>query len=198
MASLRLPGARDVRGTLDESAGDSAVVVACPPHPQLAGDRHDARLQAVADALVEAQIDCLRFDYGAWDDGKGEQTDARMAIEWAAESYASVGLFGYSFGASIALLVAADDRTAGIGAVSALAPGESPAESAAVSGALDSIAAPVQIVYGERDDVVDYQPAVERARELNLQVESLPADHFFVGQHSKVADRIVAFLATRL
>ncbi|MEF8822225.1 MAG: alpha/beta hydrolase, partial [Halovenus sp.] len=43
----RLAGARDVRVSLDGGESDR-VVVACPPHPQLGGDRHDSRLRAVS------------------------------------------------------------------------------------------------------------------------------------------------------
>ncbi len=108
-----LPGGRDVRGTLSEPDGNpAAVVVACPPHPQHGGSRRDPRLVAVSDALVAADIACLRFDYGSWDEGHGERADVRNAIRWARDEYDGtdslpVGVFGYSFGASESLLASA-------------------------------------------------------------------------------------------
>ncbi|MEF8820771.1 MAG: alpha/beta hydrolase, partial [Halovenus sp.] len=62
----------------------------------------------------------------------------------------------------------------------------------------DSIPVPVQIVYGERDDTATWHPIVERARELGYEVESLPADHFFVSQRERVAETVVSFLRTQI
>ena len=193
----RLPGARDVRTTLDGTGGD-AVVVACPPHPEFGGDRHDARLRAVSDALGERGIDCLRIDYGAWDGGRGERTDVLTALSWARGEYDRVGLFGYSFGGAVALSAAVhadgDEQPA---AVSALAPaagsvdGFDPAE-------LAGVAFPGQVVYGERDDSADWRPVVEAAREFGWTVEAMPSDHFFVSQRERVGDLVGGFLADAL
>ena len=197
-----IPGGRDVRATLDEpAAGSSAIVVACPPHPQMGGSRTDARLRAVSDALTERGLACLRIDYGPWDRGEGERTDARRALAWAHENYDSVGLFGYSFGGAIALVAAA----------AAIRDGENPPKAVAVLApaghleaggdpvaALSDIDCPVQVTYGERDDTADSLPVADRARETGGQVESIPADHFFVGQHDQIGDRIGDFFAESL
>jgi alpha/beta superfamily hydrolase len=185
-----LPGGRDTRGTLDEPDGDTTeVVVACPPHPQQGGTRADQRLTAVSDALGERGIACLRFDYGDWDEGRGEQTDVTNAIQWARERYERVGLFGFSFGATMALCAAADT---GVWAVCALAP-DSGRESADAVAALDGIDVPAKILYAERDSTADWDPVVGRAREHGMGVEGLSADHFFLGQSAKVAERVVGF-----
>ncbi|PSP44947.1 alpha/beta hydrolase [Halobacteriales archaeon QH_6_66_25] len=180
---IRIPGRRDVRASLDSAdtaAGEAeSVVVACPPHPQMRGDRHDSRLQGVSDAVTGRGIDCLRFDYGPWDEGRGERTDVRNALAWAAERYDRVGLFGFSV-------------------LSALAPAAQVADDGDVVAALDHIQCPVQVVYGERDDTADWEPVVERARALGYEVVGLPADHFFVGQQAKAADRVCAFLCGHL
>lgn len=197
-----VPGARDVRGTLDSPEAD-ACVVACPPHPRMGGKRTDARLRAVSDALDCA---CLRFDYGAWDEGAGELADARNALGWAREEgadgdgYDRVAAFGYSFGGCIALLAAARESTDGTPpvAVSALAPAARIAADLDAATELDDVACPVQVVYGERDDTAEWAPVVERARDLGCRVESFPADHHFVGQAEKAAARVAAFLGDRL
>ena len=221
MKTRRLPGARDVRATLDRAETDNSdgldstdserVVVACPPHPQMGGDRRDGRVRAVSDALTDRGVDCLRFDYGPWDGGRGEQTDVQNALAWAREEYDRVGLFGYSFGGSVALLAIASLED-GPDCVSVLAPGTGAGRTETSTGperehadarhdvvdALEALACPVHVVYGTRDDVVDWEPLVEHARESGHTVESVEADHFFVGQQAKVAEWVASFLVEKL
>jgi hypothetical protein len=185
-----LPGGRDARGTLDEPDGDTTeVVVACPPHPQEGGTRSDRRLTAVSDALRRREIACLRFDYGEWGEGRGEQEDVKNAVRWARERYERVGLFGFSFGATMALCAAPEIE---LWAVCALAP-DGGREGADAVAALDSIEGPVRVLYAGRDATADWEPVVERARDLGIDCEGLSADHFFLGQSQKVAERVVAF-----
>ncbi|WP_224333979.1 dienelactone hydrolase family protein [Haloprofundus halobius] len=193
-----IPGGRDVRGTLDGSGtGTENVVVACPPHPQHRGHRGDERLVAVADALNEDGIDCLRFDYGEWDEGRGELIDAQNALDWAAERYDSVGVFGFSFGGAIALLAAAAARdTVDPVAVSALAPAARLPAGLDAAAALYEIRAPVQVVYATRDKTAEWEPVVDRARELGCGVVGMEADHFFIGQSAKVAETVSGFLTS--
>jgi alpha/beta superfamily hydrolase len=196
---LSVPGPRDLRATLDGTGERDRLVVACPPHPQMRGDRHDGRLQAVSDALVQEDIDCLRFDYGSWDEGRAERRDVRTAIGWGRDRYDRVGLFGFSFGGAMALLAsvpAGSEPTADV--VSVLAPAAQVTDEHDVVDALDSIQCPVQVVYGERDETAEWEPVVERARERGYVVDSLPADHFFVGQQTTVADTVVPFIVNEL
>lgn len=197
--TVRLPGARAVRGTLDRggATGDAdtrRVVVACPPHPEHGGDRHDSRLRAVSDALRDRGVDCLRIDYGAFDGGRGERTDALTALDWAVDRYDSVGLFGYSFGGAVAVL-AAGDRPSGLATVSALAPASQLAAGLDVVAAVSEITVSLQIVYGTRDDTVDATRVADRAREHGHAVEAVPADHFFVGQRDRVGTLVADVLA---
>lgn len=189
-----VPGGRDVRGTLEvPERGTDRVVVACPPHPQFGGNRRDRRLRALGETLTDNGVACLRIDYGPWDGGRGERTDVRAALSWAADRFDRVGLFGYSFGAATALLAAADLDPATAEypvALSALAPG------ARATDALADVNCPVQVLYGARDDTVDWEPVVDRARELGLDVVELPADHHFVGQAEKVAATVAGFFET--
>jgi len=193
---IRLRGPRTLDATLDGEDG-RAVVVACPPHPQAGGDRTDSRLRAVSDALPE-QVDCLRFDYGPWDEGTGEREDVWTALDWARREYGRVGLFGFSFGAAVALAAMADRLPdAEPDVVSVLAPAVGSVGERVLTG-LDRLTCPVQVVYGERDDTADWEPVVERARERGHTVEALPADHFFVGQRARIGDYIASFLASAL
>ncbi|RLM89836.1 alpha/beta hydrolase [Halobellus sp. Atlit-38R] len=226
--TILLPGGRDARGTLgvaadsDGAAADTgtddaataadACVVACPPHPQHGGHRGDQRLRAVSDELRERGIDCLRFDYGPWDGGRGERTDALNAVAWANERYDRVALFGFSFGASVALSAAA--HGADVVAVAALAPdarlgatraGPDTPDDGSIGG-IDVVAGlpkiperiGVQVLYGTRDDVVDVGTVVDAARTRGHSIVEFAADHFFIGQAGKVATAVADFFEPAL
>jgi alpha/beta superfamily hydrolase len=231
--TVLVPGGRDVRASLDRAAGSdherpagsdherpdrndhernsddaTACVVACPPHPQHGGTRHDGRLQAVSATLRDRGIDCLRFDYGAWDGGPGELADVRNALAWAGERYDRVGLFGYSFGGCLALVAAADadvDAESPLAAVSALAPARRLTSDIDAVAALERIAVPLQVSYGTRDDTAEWRPVVEAARkraaERGADAVSLvefEADHFFVGRTDRIGERVGSWIADQL
>lgn len=179
-----VPADRDVRATLDRPGGD-ACVVACPPHPEMGGDRTDARLRAVSDALDCA---CLRFDYGAWDGGPGEMADTRDACAWAREEYERVALFGYSFGGCLALVAAARESVAGRApaAAAALSPADRVADDVDAVEAIEDIDCPIGVVYGERDTTVDAAAVADEVRRRGGAVEAVSADHFFVGRTDRV------------
>ncbi|PCR90042.1 alpha/beta hydrolase [Natrinema ejinorense] len=197
-----IPAERDVRGTLEEPADEPrAIVVACPPHPQQGGSRSDQRLVAAAEALCESGIACLRFDYGPWDEGDGERRDVRNAIEWARErddastDSRPVGVFGYSFGASLALLAAADTDP---DAVAVLAPTARLDADLDAHEALERIESPVHVLYGERDGTVDWEPIVERARDRGDETTALAGDHFFLGARDEIATTVGTFFERTL
>ncbi len=187
--SVVIPADRDVRGSLD-SPDSTACVVACPPHPQMGGSRTDARLQAVSEAVDGA---CLRFDYGAFDDGHGELRDTLDAMAWARERYEAVAVFGYSFGGCLALCAAATATDTPV-AVSALAPADRLDDDLDAVAAVDAIDCPKQVVYGERDTTVDAERVADRVRARGGAVETLSADHFFVGQTRKIGETVGRFL----
>ncbi|MDS0283409.1 alpha/beta hydrolase [Haloarcula onubensis] len=184
-------GGREVVGRLDTPDADS-VVVACPPHPRHGGARSDPRLRAVSDALAP-DVACLRFDYGEWDDQRGPALctgDAERALAWARGRFDTVGLFGYSFGAGVALRAAAAADPPD--ACSALAP---PGEAVDTLAAVDC---PLQVVVGERDTTVDWEPVADRAAALGQAVVRLPSGHGFAGQFHRLGRAVGAFLSDRL
>jgi alpha/beta superfamily hydrolase len=193
--TVLVPGARDVEATLDgpEDTDATACVVACPPHPQHRGHRGDARLEAVSEHLVSQGVSCLRFDYGDWDEGAGEREDARNALRWADDRYETVGVFGFSFGGSVAALAAATTDV-DLCAVSLLAPAAELPAGLDAAGALADVRAPLQVVYATRDDTADWQPVVDAARDLDCEVVELDGDHFFVGKLDTVAEAVGPFL----
>ncbi len=212
-------GTLDLAGDADLAGGDSAddgasprsdtVVVACPPHPQYGGSRSNPRLRAVADRLTDRGVDCLRFDYGPWAEGVGERADLRTALAWATERYAQVAVFGYSFGGAVAILVAAERAQSGDGTVQsgdgtaqsvdvdalcALSPARSLASGGDVPAAVPKVTAPAGLVYGTRDDTVDWEPTVAAARRAGWRVTKLTADHQFTGKRGEAADAVVETL----
>ena len=60
--------------------------------------------------------------------------------------------------------------------------------------AVDDVDCPVGIVYGERDTTVDAEAVAERVRARDGLVAAVGADHFFVGQGERVADRLAPLL----
>jgi len=209
--TVPIPGGRDVRASLDTAASDAAsegssgasrsdtVVVACPPHPQQRGHRGDERLVAVSSALTDRGTDCLRFDYGDWDEGYGETSDADEAIGWARERYDRVGLFGFSFGGTVALVAAATrPELAGVCALAPTARLNPDVDAVAALGEVVKRGVSARIVYGSRDGTADWEPVVERAAELGIETVAFESDHFFVGRSGRVADAVAEFLAPPL
>ncbi|ELZ55890.1 MULTISPECIES: alpha/beta hydrolase [Halorubrum] len=201
--TVLIPGGRDVRATLDTAASDGsradAAVVACPPHPQQRGHRGDERLVAASDALTDRGVDCLRFDYGDWDEGYGESTDADAAVSWAVERYDRVGLFGFSFGGTVALVAAASrPDLAGVCALAPTARLNPDVDAVAALDGLAELGVPVRVLYATRDSTADWEPVVERAGELGIETEGFESDHFFVGRAGRVGEAVAAFLAPRL
>jgi alpha/beta superfamily hydrolase len=201
MGRMPLPGPRGAVASLDDptdaaSPGGRACVVACPPHPQQGGTRQDPRLRAASAGLAGEGIACLRIDYGAWDDGFGEVTDAEAALRWAVERYDRVGLFGYSFGAGIALVSARDDEPPLIG-VSLLAPPSTAETGEELTDTLEGIEWPIQILVGDADETVDHRELATRAAGLGAVVHAFPTDHYFGGVQDRIADRVGSFFAAQ-
>ncbi|WP_144921880.1 alpha/beta hydrolase [Halorubrum salsamenti] len=209
--TVLVPGGRDVRATLDTAASDGgsdatgdgsradSAVVACPPHPQHGGHRGDERLIAVSDALTDRGIDCLRFDYGDWDEGYGESTDADNAVGWAIERYERVGLFGFSFGATVALVAAASrPELAGVCALAPTARLNSDVDAVAALDDLVDLGVATRILYATRDSTADWAPVVERAEKLGIETRAFESDHFFVGRAGDVGEEAGAFFGSRL
>jgi alpha/beta superfamily hydrolase len=95
-----------INGDLSVPAAPWAAAIICHPHPQHGGNRENNVVQALFDALPQAGIAALRFDFRPeFGHGRDELLDAMAAIEFVAAEVPDVPLFatGYSFGAAIAL-----------------------------------------------------------------------------------------------
>jgi alpha/beta superfamily hydrolase len=99
---------------LKESATPFAAVVVCHPHPVHGGTMNNNVVYRVAKALTDAGASVLRFNFrgvgrstGAYDNGVGEEDDARAALDFLAERAPGIPLWmaGFSFGARVGLTV---------------------------------------------------------------------------------------------
>ena len=104
----------------DRDGGVAAAIV-CHPHPLFGGTMHNKVVHATAEAIVEAGVPVLRFNFrgaggsgGTHDGGRGEQDDLRAVIGHVASLQPGRPLLlaGYSFGAFIALAVGCGDARA--------------------------------------------------------------------------------------
>jgi alpha/beta superfamily hydrolase len=187
------PASRPLRACLETPPGTPrAGVVVCHPHPQYGGDMENAVVVAVARVLVVAGVVALRFDFGPWSGGAEEVDDARVALATLAERLPAgtpLALAGYSFGAWVALRVAASG--ARVGAVAAIAPPLAFFEWTF----LDAVAVPVRFVLGDRDQYcpLDRLEDVVRRSGGRFTLDVVPgADHFLAGHDADVGRRVAA------
>jgi hypothetical protein len=168
----------------------------CHPHPLYGGDMNNYVVVAVCQALAEAGIASLRFNYrgvgrsdGKYGDGLGERADAAAALAYlrqlAAVDQDRVGIIGYSFGATVAL-AAADERVAAVAAISPPSFGQ---------GVPDlTIRCPTLLISGEQDEIAPGASLSALATMIGPHCRMTVvrgADHFWWGYEEELA-RVVA------
>jgi alpha/beta superfamily hydrolase len=187
----RAPRTLEAVLALPQAAPVGAAVV-CHPHPQYGGDMQSGVVIAVARALVAAGHAALRFNFGGvgrsgggYTGGPGEMADAGVALEAMRARVPGgtpVALVGYSFGAWIALRVAAE---------------VAPVDVVAVAPPLNLLdctfpADRVDVVVGEFDQYCSLE-GVRKRSGAGLAVIA-GADHFFAGREHEVASAVVEAL----
>jgi alpha/beta superfamily hydrolase len=109
--------AGSLEGEISIVAGATRAAVLCHPHPLYGGTLNDSIVGIMAEALTEAGLSTLRFNFrgvgasdGTFDDGKGEAADVRAAAAHLREASGATEIIiaGYSFGAVMALAAAVD------------------------------------------------------------------------------------------
>jgi hypothetical protein len=181
-----------------ELAGDIAVpddptraAIVCHPHPQYGGNRFNNVVTALFDALPDAGIAALRFDFRAdFSGGSGERLDAIAALDLLAREVPGVPLvaLGYSFGALIALGLD-DDRVTALGLVApplAMAPDvDAPrVRTLVLTPAHDQFSPPA----ATEPIVAGWASCEHRMIEM--------ADHSLVGHTRNVAELVTAWLSS--
>ena len=117
---LRIPVEHGhLEALLREPAGPpKGAAVVCHPHPLHGGTMHTKAVYRAAQALSEAGLVALRFNFrgvgtstGSYDEGVGEQEDLSAALDWLSARNADLPIVagGFSFGSRVALTVGATD-----------------------------------------------------------------------------------------
>src|SRR5215831_10531037 len=88
----------------EPAAAPIAAAVVCHPHPRGGGTMNNNVVYRMAKALGDAGAAVLRFNFrgvgastGTYDDGVGEETDARDALDFLAARHPGVALWMAGF-----------------------------------------------------------------------------------------------------
>jgi alpha/beta superfamily hydrolase len=186
--------------SVDSTARSFAVV--CHPHPLQQGTMQNKVVTTVARAFAQLGAHVLRFNFrgvgaseGHHAEGIGERADALAAIAWGRDRWPGLDLFlgGFSFGAAIALQVAAEAGARGLVTV---AP---PLQK--LPAAFEPPDCPWLLIHGTADDVVPFQSTEARLATLEVRprvVAMQGAGHFFHGRLLELSDAITAFFGPDL
>ncbi len=190
---------------LDTVDGARATLLFCHPHPQMGGTMNAPLLLAIRDALLGRRWNVLRFNFRGIGASEGESStgtheikDAEGALQLARSLEGPVAIAGWSFGAAVALRVAAS-RDDLIGCV-AIAPSiePKPGVSEGVPAGI-SPRCPVLTVIGTNDRQTSPAAAREWAATHGADVTEMKgANHFFWGKYDDLAGTVAAWLEQRL
>jgi alpha/beta superfamily hydrolase len=202
--SVVVPGpAGGLEGAVDSvDAAARAIAVVCHPHPLQQGTMHNKVVTTVARAFAQLGAHAVRFNFrgvgaseGRYTDGVGERADALAVIAWSRARWPSLPLYlgGFSFGAGVALAIAAEARARGL---------------VTVAPPLDKLPADFVppdcrwlLIHGLADDVVPFAATEAKLATFAVrpQLFLLPgAGHFFHGKLSELEDAVSAFFGSEL
>lgn len=198
------PEGFDLEGALSAAPASTLGVVVCHPHPRYGGDMDSHVVVAAADACRHAGLATLRFNFrgvgssgGAWDDGRGEQSDVRTALGYLREQLQPprrLALAGYSFGAAMATLVAASGES--LAGLALIAPPLA-APSWRSPGRLGAVG-PILVVAGDRDSYCPREDlsALEGTLPEATVIMIPHADHFFGGASDALEEALGGWART--
>lgn len=180
------------------------AAVVCHPHPVYGGTMHTKAVYRTAQALNEAGLVALRFNFrgvgtstGSFDDGIGEEQDLTAALDWLEARYPTLPLVtgGHSFGSRVALAVGARDARV----VALFGLGLPVDKSEYDYTFLADNDKPVLVVQGELDE---FGPGARVAEELgrlgpHITLVRIPeSDHFFTDQLDELRDTVRGYYAS--
>ena len=192
------------------SPGEGGVrvpaVLICHPHPMLGGDMNNPVVAAVEAEANERGLASLRFDFrgvarseGDFSNGEQEGNDVKHALNFLkgfpGVDGSTIGIVGYSFGASVVLRSLSKLKP--VKAFALIAP---PLGSLEASGVKRDKRAKL-FVAGQNDAVV---PSLQLQRQLDdlrgpVQFTEIPeADHRLNGHEKVAAERVVDFMISTL
>jgi alpha/beta superfamily hydrolase len=178
-----------------DTSAPQAVAVICHPHPLEQGTMHNKVVTTLARAFVRLGALAVRFNFrgvgssaGRYADGAGERDDALAAVAFCHARWPSRPLYlgGFSFGAAVALAIAA--RAMPQGLVTVAPPVERLPENFVAP------TCPWVLVHGTADEVVPLKPVLEFCSALAapprvVLVEG--AGHFFHGRLPALAEAVI-------
>ncbi len=164
------------------------AAVLCHPHPLHGGTMHTKAVFRAAQALNEAGLQVLRFNFrgvgtstGSYDEGEGEREDVRAALEFMEAHSPRLPLIlgGFSFGSAVAARVGVDDPR-----VRALLAMGLPLDMHDFSF-LAQAHRPVLVVQGEEDEFGDGERAAQVAEELgdHVTLHRIPKSNHYFDDH---------------
>ena len=186
-----------------QTTGHFPIVIVCHPHPLYGGSMSNNVVLAICQALPQQSITAFRFNFrgvgrsgGEYGEGIAEQEDVWAALNFVLSvpeiDPAKVGLAGYSFGASVTVPVALQDRR-----VSHLAL-VSPALSDSGWEQLKSCTLPKFLISGDADSFIPSEQFQQHVDEIPqpIQYQVVPgADHFWWGYEEELAQKVTQFFS---
>ena len=156
---------------------------------------------AICQALAEQSIAAFRFNFrgagrsgGTFGGGIAEQEDIKAALAFVSSTpdidQGRIGLAGYSFGASVALPVAIEDKQISLLAL------VSPALSDSGWEQLKAYSKPKFLVSGDNDFVIplpQFEQYIKDIPEPKQHQVIVGADHFWRGYEEEVAQKVTQF-----
>ena len=183
----------------EPSSDPTGAAVVCHPHPLHGGTMQTKAVYRAAQALAEAGLRGLRFNFrgvgastGSYEDGIGEREDVRAALDWLSRDTPALPLVagGFSFGSMVGLGEAvSDDRVV---ALIGLGLPFDMYDYSYLSGS----SKPVLIVQGEDDEFGSGERAAAAVDALGEHVtlaRIAGADHYFTGRFDELRAVIVEY-----
>jgi hypothetical protein len=180
-----------------EGVAHGAAVV-CHPHPLHGGTMHTKAVYRAAQALNEAGLMALRFNFrgvgastGSYEEGIGEREDVVAALDWLEDRYPQLPLVcgGFSFGSLVGLGVGVqDERVDGL-----LGLGLPVRNLDYDFGFLAETAKPVLVVQGEEDELGSGEDVADVLSDLgsHITLVRIPgADHYFTGRLDELREAV--------
>ena len=171
------------------------LVVICHPHPEHGGTMDNKVVTTLARAAREAGLDSLRFNYrgvgqseGSYGEFDGECDDFDAVMRWVAQNTRKTRflLAGFSFGSAV--IANRAESVQGLEHLLLLAP---PVERYLYP---NRFSAPVKVIQGTADEVVDYKAVTRWAEGIETPFEYLlvgECSHFFHGRLIDLRERLV-------
>jgi alpha/beta superfamily hydrolase len=195
----------NLEAVLDEPDNPKASLVLCHPHPKMGGTMNAPLLTALRDELLGRGWSVLRFNFrgigaseGTSGIGHEEIDDALGAVDLMRERDLPIAIAGWSFGAAVAVRVAAGETDL-IGCA-AIAPAVDEREGITAGIPEDARpGVPVLVVVGANDENTPPARAQEWCDAVGATfVELKGANHFFWAKYDDLAKVVADWLDERL